>query len=229
MTDLPRIGRQPSPPGLDAAWLRANVDAAGVSFVLGLVTYAIRQALGLPDPDAPLLVKATMVAAETVAAAATFAVYAVRTGAVLAQKLPAFPPLTWNALHILAGIVVGAGIGLLSAGATPEPYEPPSLSLVTGMTVAGMLMGAILGGVLGTAQALVLRKAVRDVSLWIRWSAISGTAFGLFALALYINSDQSLGSEVLLLVLSFIIAVAAGLLMLPAVDRIEPHAPYPRH
>jgi hypothetical protein len=224
MSIPPRIGLQSSPPGLDAAWLRANVDAAAVSFVLGLVTYAIRQALGMPDPNADLLAKATMGVAETLASAVTFAVYASRTGAVLAQRLPAFPPLTWNALHILAGIAVGVGVALLNVNAAPAPYEPPALGLVIGMTTGGMLAGAVLGGLLGVGQALVLRNAARDIRPWIRWSVISGTAFGLFSLALYINSDQSLASESLLLALSFIIAVVSGVLMLPAVDRIEPPA-----
>src|SRR3990170_2337332 len=83
---------------LSGDWIRANVAAAVVTFVLGIATFALRQMLGLPDPNVGAAARTLQAAAEVLAAAAGFGVYAVRTGAVLHRKLPDFPPLTWNVL-----------------------------------------------------------------------------------------------------------------------------------
>src|SRR5438309_2229059 len=72
-------------------------------------------------------------------------------------------------------------------------------------------------------QALVLRKAAREIGDWIRWSALAGTTLGGYALALGIGSDQPLRDEVLVQLLGFAIAIVAGIVMLPALLRLRPH------
>jgi hypothetical protein len=84
-----------SPTDMSVDWIRANAVAAFVSFVLGMATFGLRQMLGLPDSDADVFVRALQGSAEVIAAIVGFAVYGVRTGAVLQRKLPRFPPLTW--------------------------------------------------------------------------------------------------------------------------------------
>jgi hypothetical protein len=211
-----------SPYDLGADWIRANVAAAAATFVLGLATFGLRQMLGLPDPNAGAFAKALLAVAEVLAAAIGFGIYAARTGAVLARKLPDFPPLTWNALHILVGCGVGAAVAFIELGAQPAAPESVAMSSILRVAVGGMMTGAVIGAVAGGLQALVLRKAVREVGDWIRWSALAGTTFGAYALVLAIGSDQPLTDEVLTQLLGAAITVAAGAMMLPALYRLQP-------
>jgi len=212
-----------SPTDMSVDWIRANAVAAFVSFVLGVATFGLRQVLGLPDPDAGTLVRALQGSAEVIAAIAGFAVYGVRTGAVLQRKLPRFPPLTWQALHILIGLGVGIVVASLELQGDSSPRENLTPSSILSIAVGGMMIGAFMGAGAGALQALVLRKAAREVGDWIRWSALAGTTLGGYALALGIGSDQPLRDEVLVQLLGFAIAVAAGIVMLPALLRLRPH------
>jgi hypothetical protein len=212
-----------SPTDLSVDWIRANAVAALVSFVLGVATFGLRQMLGLPDPDAGAFVRALQGSAEVIAAIAGFAVYGVRTGAVLQRKLPRFPLLTWQALHILMGLGVGIVVASLELQADSAPRENLTPSSILSIAVGGMMIGAFMGAGAGVLQALVLRKAAREVGDWIRWSALAGTTLGGYALALGIGSDQPLRDEVLVQLLGFAIAVAAGIVMLPALLRLRPH------
>jgi hypothetical protein len=204
-------------------WIRANAVAALVSFVLGVATFGLRQMLGLPDPDAGAFARGLQGLAEVTAAIIGFAVYGMRTGTVLQRKLPSFPPLTWQALHILMGLGVGIVVALLELQADSAPRENLTPSSILSIAVGGMMIGAVMGAGAGALQALVLRKAAREVGDWIRWSALAGTTLGGYALALGIGSDQPLRDEVLTQLLGFAIAVAAGIVMLPALLRLRPH------
>ena len=87
-----------------------------------------------------------------------------------------------------------------------------------------LLGGAGTGGAgAGALQALILRKAAREVGDWIRWSALAGTTLGGYAIALGIGSDQPLRDEVLIQLLGFAIAIVSGIVMLPALLRLRPH------
>jgi hypothetical protein len=212
-----------SPTDMSVDWIRANAVAAFVSFVLGMATFGLRQMLGLPDSDADVFVRALQGSAEVIAAIVGFAVYGVRTGAVLQRKLPRFPPLTWQALHILMGLGVGIVVAALELQAGSAPRENVTPSSMLTLAIGGMMIGAFMGAGAGVLQALVLRKAAREVGDWIRWSALAGTTLGGYALALGIGSDQPLRDEVLVQLLGFVIAIAAGIVMLPALLRLRPH------
>jgi hypothetical protein len=212
-----------SPTDISVDWIRANAVAAFVSFVLGVATFGLRQMLGLPDPEAGVFARALQSTAEVFAAIAGFAIYGVRTGTVLQRKLPSFPPLTWQALHILMGLAVGLVVALLELDADSAPRENVTPSSILSIAVGATMLGAFMGAGAGALQALVLRKAAREVGDWIRWSALSGTTLGAYALALGIGSDQPLRDEVLTQLLGFAIAIAAGIVMLPALLRLRPH------
>jgi hypothetical protein len=179
--------------------------------------------LGLPDPDAGAFARSLQGLAEVIAAIVGFAIYGVRTGAVLQRKLPGFPPLTWQALHILMGLGVGVVVASLELQADSAPRENLTPSSILSVAMAGMMIGAVMGAGAGVLQALVLRKAAREVGDWIRWSALAGTTLGGYALALGIGSDQPLRDEILTQLLGFAIAVAAGIVMLPALLRLRPY------
>jgi hypothetical protein len=212
-----------SPTDISVDWIRANAVAALVSFILGVATFGLRQMLGLPDPEAGAFARALQGLAEVIAAIAGFAIYGVRTGAVLQRKLPSFPPLTWQALHILMGFGVGIVVASLELQADSAPRENLAPSSILNVAMGGTMIGAFMGAVVGALQALVLRKAAREVGDWIRWSALAGTTLGGYALALGIGSDQPLRDEVLTQLLGFAIAIAAGIVMLPALLRLRPH------
>jgi hypothetical protein len=213
-----------SPYDLGADWIKANVVAAAATFVLGIATFALRQILGLPDPNAGAFANALQAIAEVLAAATGFGIYAARTGAVLHRKLPDFPPLTWNALHILIGCGVGAVVAFIGLSAEPATRESAAVSSILSIAIGGMMTGAVIGAAAGGMQALVLRKAAREVGDWIRWSALAGTTFGAYALVLAIESDQPLTDEVLSQLLGAAVAIAAGFTMLPAVYRLQPRS-----
>jgi len=212
-----------SPTDMSVDWIRANVAAALVSFILGIATFALRQMLGLPDPEAGGFARALQSIAEVFAAVVGFAVYGVRTGMVLQRKLPSFPPLTWQALHILMGLGVGVVVALLELDMDSAPRENRTPPSILSIAASGAMLGAFLGAGAGALQALILRKAAREVGDWIRWSALAGTTLGGYALALGIGSDQPLRDEVLTQLLGFAIAIAAGIVMLPALLRLRPH------
>ena len=111
---------------------------------------------------------------------------------------------------------------LIEINAEPVTREGVAMSSILSIAVGGMMIGAIIGAAAGGMQALVLRKAAREVGDWIRWSALAGTTFGGYALALAIASDQPLTDEVLTQLLGAAIAVAAGVAMLPALYRLQP-------
>src|SRR5262245_24378269 len=150
-----------SPHELGADWMRANLAAAAATFVLGLATFGLRQMLGLPDPNAAAFAKGLLAVAEVLAAAIGFGIYAARTGAVLARKLPDFPPLTWNALHVLIGCGVGATVAFIELNAEPGARESVAISSILRVALGGMMTGAVVGASTGGLQGVVVAKGVR--------------------------------------------------------------------
>ena len=209
---------------LGRQWIAATVASALVGFVMGGIAYAMRQAFDLTSPNAGVLATLLLFATEIATAVPSFAVYANRTGIVLRAKLPRFPQLTWNALHVLLGIGLGIVVASLEMGmgsASPEADAPAS-GVVASTAIGGVIAGAMLGAAIGGLQARVLRKAARAVGLWVGFSALGGTALGLIALTYYVPGDQLVASELQTLGLGAIIAVIAGVALLPALHRLEP-------
>lgn len=221
MTVPPSLGFDRSHRHLTADWIKANIDAAVAAVVLEFAAFGARQLLGMPDANAGLLAKALLVVVEAVTSAAALLIYAIRTGTVLRQKLPAFPPLTWNALHALIGFAVGTYVAYNEMDGAMRS-ETTETSMVASIAIGGALAGALIGAALGSLQALVLRKAVRDVTGWIKWSALAGMTFAAYALILYIGFDQTFATEVMTQLVSFAVAVVSGIIMLPALHGLTP-------
>jgi hypothetical protein len=223
MADPVSPGRDRSQPDIKSEWISAIVTSAVVGFVMGVIAYAVRQLFGLTSPDAGFLATLLLFVTEIATAVPSFAVYANRTGAILRRKLPAFPTLTWYALHVLLGVALGTIVAYLERGMEPAAFDPPTRSMVMQTVFGGIMSGAIIGAAVGGLQALVLRQAARAVGIWIGFSTLGCTALGLFALSLYIPGDHSIASEILTLGLGGIIAMVAGVTLLPAVHRLQPN------
>ena len=95
----------------------------------------------------------------------------------LQRKLPSFPPLTWQALHILMGLGVGVVVALLELEADSAPRENLTPSSILSIAVGGTMIGAFMGAAAGALQALVLRKAARGRRL-DQMVALAGTTLG---------------------------------------------------
>jgi hypothetical protein len=222
MTDADSAGAGRSGSDLTSQWIVAIVTSAIVGFVMAMIAAVVRDAFDLTSPTAGALATVFLFALEIVAAVPSFTVYANRTAAVLGQRLPGLPTLTWYALHVLFGIVLGAVVALTEMGTEPSPYEPPERSVVAGIFIGGAIAGALIGVVIGGLQALVLRKAARAVGAWVAWSTLGGASFSLFALALYIDPSPNLWYQLQAQALGFVIAIVAGMALLPAVYRLNP-------
>jgi hypothetical protein len=207
---------------LTSQWIKAVVSAALVGVVAGAIAVLVRRGFDLTSPDARLPATVLLFATEIAAGVPSFAVYARRTGAVLQAKLPEFPVLTWYALHVLAGVVLGTIVATFEMGTPSEPADVPSKGDVGSLMMGGMLVGTMLGAAFGTLQALVIRKAVRAIGEWIRWSAIGGASLALFAPLLNVSASQVALSEMVSLALGFAVAVVSGVALLPAVHRLQP-------
>ena len=154
-----------------------------------------------------------------------FAVFAWLSGGVLSRKLPVFPMQTWILLHVAAGFALGV---LISPAATiPEELDPEPLEieLIALVTVAAMVVGAVLGALFGSLQALVLRTAARGLGTWIGFSALAGTALAIVVLATYLGPDAGLMKEVVGQAAAFMMQVVAAMILLPAVRRLQPREP----
>ena len=220
MSDQGLADRTPS--GLTSQWIGAIVASAAVGFVMAMIAAVIRDAFDLTVPNAGFLATALLFAVEIVTAVPSYAVYANRTGAVLRQKLPNLPTLTWYVLHVLFGVALGTVVALTEMGTEQTPYEAPDTSLVIGIAIGGVIAGALLGVVVGALQGLVLRNATRSVGRWVAWSTVGGTAFALFAITLYFDTSPSFWYQVHTQAVGFAIAVLSGLALLPTVHRLEP-------
>ena len=209
-------------PDLTSQWIVAIVASAVVGFVMAMIAAVVRDAFDLTGPNAGVPATVFLFALEIATAVPSFTVYANRTAAVLRSKLPDLPVLTWYVLHVLFGVVLGTAVAFTEMGTEPAADEPPETQLVIGIFIGGAIAGALIGVVVGALQAWVLRKAARTVGIWIRWSTLGGTAFMLFALALYIDTSPNLWYQLQTQLLGFVIAVLAGVTLLPAVHRLEP-------
>ena len=96
-------------PSLGSKWIKANVLAAIVFTLTGLVGVASDTMLIVGrSPTVTTLWIAGAIGFSVVVV--SFTAYAALTGAVLSAKLPAFSRRAWIALHGAIGAVIGAGV-----------------------------------------------------------------------------------------------------------------------
>jgi hypothetical protein len=187
--------------------------------------FGIRYSLDLDSADASLSANICYVAAEIIIAAASLALYARLTGAVLRQIVPAFPRRSWLALHLVIGLVIGAGQGVLLAepGGDSEPIDWNDTALLLFMFVLVPLGGAALGAVVGGLQALILRRVAHGLSAWIAFSALATSV----TLAIVVGAFpfSSLGStfatETAMQGVTVLAGVVNAIMMLPALRRLR--------
>jgi hypothetical protein len=215
-------------PSIRYRWIKANVYSALFNVVTSSATLALGAALAVRDPDTGAVTVSIFVALAGMITALGLAVYARLTGGVLARKIPSFPMHGWIALHAVIGCLFGMAVA--PAATVPDEYDPESLDFVTAAfaTLISSVIGAVVGASFGGLQAIILRKVARGLMDWIGFSALAGTTLGLVILITSQGPQSGLGFDVMGEIAAFIITIVIGLIMLPAVRRLQPReAPTP--
>lgn len=206
-------------------WIIANFVIMIATAAAELLNFGIRHALGLDSANALLSAKVTYVIAQTILTLATFVIYAKLTGDVLRVVVPAFPRRSWLAIHLVMGLVVGAGAS--AAGVSPSDSEPidwTDTAVIVLMFVLVAVGGAVLGAIVGGLQALILRRAAYGARAWIAYSALATGLMLLISIGVlsFLPLEQTFVAEAARQASTIVAGVIWALIMLPALRRLRP-------
>ena len=221
MTAIPDAG---SPPTLSERWIKANIAAAIISGVASFALYLVKQAVGAAEPQAGSGALLVLYLAAIVFSGFAGAAGGVLTGAVLQRIVRRLPVRTWITLHAAMSIVVGVVVELMEASRVEKTTE--AMPLDPGVLPSSLVFGAIVGVVVGSLEALVLRQVASGLAAWIKWNAIAYAAAWLLLVtgAALLLSGASLTGELINQALSFAAAIIVALLTLPALPLLQPRA-----
>lgn len=215
-------------PSANANWIKANTVAAAVYAVVGTLTFVTDKLLAVNDPTTAMTSRGIAAAIALAGTMISIVSYAMLTGAVIGEKLPAFSKRSWVVMHGTIGVVMGIGFaaltlfGPVSNNATPP--MPPLAVLMTGIGIV-VVFAAIFGAAMGGLQALVLRKAATGIGTWIVMSAaatplmfivLGAVAFG------FGPTHGGFAGALTMQLASFVTMVGIAVIMLPAFNRLVP-------
>jgi hypothetical protein len=215
-------------PSVNQNWIKANTVAAAVYAVFGILTFASDKLLAINDPTTAMTFRGIAAAIALVSTIVPIIAYAMLTGAVIGEKLPAFSKRGWITMHGPIGAILGIGLAafvLFRTASNNAPVPTPSLpELMIGLGIA-VVVTAMFGALMGGLQALVLRKAATGTGSWIVLSAVATSlmivALGLVAYGLGQNSSGFAGT--LAMQGAMVVAmIGAAVIMLPALNRLTP-------
>jgi hypothetical protein len=206
-------------------WIAANFITMIVTAAFGLLGFGVRYLLDVESADAALSAKICYVAAEIVMTAACLALYAQLTGAVLRQIVPAFPWRGWLAVHLVIGLVAGAGTGaLLAQPGDSEPIDWNDTGFLWFTFALVPIGGAVLGAAFGALQALILRRVAYGAGAWIAFSSLAASVT--VAIVVGALPFSPLGpifaSEAFSQSVDVLGGVIGAVVMLPALRRLRP-------
>ena len=192
------------------------------------MTIVTDKLLAIDDPATAMLFRGIAAAIALAGTIVPIVIYAMLTGAVLGEKLPAFSKRGWIVMHASIGAVLGitfAAFTLFGPGSINATSPTPSLSvLATGFGVAAVF-AAMFGAVMGGLQALVLRKAATGAGKWIVLSTIATPliliALGAVAFGLGQN-NSGLAGTLVMQIAAFVAMIGGAVVMLPAVKGLTP-------
>ena len=137
-------------PSVTRNWMKANVVAAGIYALIGTLTLTSDKLLAIDDPATAMLFRGIAAAIALAGTIVPIVLYAMLTGAVLGEKLPAFSKRGWIVMHASIGAVLGITFaaftlfGPVSSNATPP--MPPLSVLATGIGVAAVFAAIVRSG-----------------------------------------------------------------------------------
>lgn len=175
---------------LTRQWILAYVGAAAVGAVSVFAATQLTTAFGLKAADAGWVSRTGAVVLFAAAQLVYGLAYAHLRGDVLRQMLPNMPMRAWYAviggLMAVAGAVAGVSADDVANGLTAAPVSSDKLLVaMIGMSVVGLVFGAALG----TAEALLVRKAASGTGWWV---AISALAHGIGVPVMLLGASISL-------------------------------------
>jgi hypothetical protein len=206
-------------------WIVANFITMVATAAFGLLGFEVRYLLDVESADAALSAKVWYVAAEIIMTAASLALYAQLTGAVLRRIVPAFPWRSWLAVHLVIGLVVGAGAGaLLAQPGDSEPMDWNDTAFLLFLFAVVPVGGAALRALLGGLQALILRRVATGTGAWIAFSALAAGMMLLIVVAAlpFLPSGPSFAAEAAIQGVVVLACVPSAIVTLPALRRLRP-------
>jgi hypothetical protein len=206
-------------------WIAANVLTMVATAAFGLVGFGIRNSLGLDGADAALSARICYVAVEIIISTACLALYAQLAGAVLRRIVPALPWRGWLAVHLVIGLVAGAGTGaLLVEPGDSEPIDWNDTTFLQFALVLAPIGGAVLGAVIGGLQALILRRVAHGAGTWIAFSALATSVTLLIVVGAFPFSPlgPTFAAEAVMQGVTVLAGVVNAIMMLPALRRLRP-------
>ena len=213
---------------IDRRWIVACLIAAIASAAEGFLDYAVREWLEAGGAETPFAVTAIYAAVSAVLNAGSAAVYAWATAAVLRLIAPALPRRQWMVLHLAIGAVVGIGTALIYSAPTGEPNDWSDAEFIGLIPLALLFVAAcaLVGVVLGSLEALVLRRAAQGMRSWIVISALATAIIGLAMIPflLLYEQDGTFAREAMDRGVIFVASIVAASAMLPALHRLRPRA-----
>jgi len=195
---------------IDATVLSAAVQTAGSTLVI-----ILSRMLSVAETDSRAIVAIFLLLAGVVTALA-HGIYGFLIGQVLERKLPAFPLRSWTAVNALLGLIYGPLLGLGLMGPTdsePNPWTAASLA------ASYVAIGAIVNAMEGSVQAWILRKVAYGAATWIAYSALAGVCW-----LLIIPDISGIFPELTTTATAFLQNLSMGLILLPALLRLQPRA-----
>ena len=221
---LPMPSAGPSP---GAKWLKANFLVA-ITFPLtvSLLPFVLNRTLPLDVVSVTTFswLNAGLAFFVTVV---NVAVYAILTGSVLSQKLPAFSRRSWIAAHLAFAVAFGVIMAILNFGPDGGRGSSPTgqhdtVNFLIGAFVVLPIIGVLLGGF----QALLLRRAARGTLAWTAGFAIAFTTVFVLGPMVVGTAPISFQSQVVTSIVANILSAAMvmvmAILMLPAFNRLAP-------
>ena len=215
-------------PSVSANWIKANTIAAAIYAAAGTLTFVTDKLLAVNDPTTAMTFRGIAAAIALAGTIVPIVSYAMLTGAVIGEKLPAFSKRGWIAMHGSIGAVLGMSFAAFTlfgpvSNSAPPP-TPPLPVLMAGLGIA-VVFAAIFGALMGSLQALVLRKAATGTGTWI---ALSAAATPLMLVVLGIvafgfgKTDGGFTGALAMQVAAFAGMIGVAAIMLPALNRLVP-------
>jgi hypothetical protein len=216
-------------PSIARQWIAAHIAAQLICLTVAAAAYGLATLVGANDPAAGALLKQAAfglsIAVELIYAVAA----AMLRGAVLRQVLPAFPMRLW--VVAVAGYLMVFGLLSGLAGQNPAPVARGAAQIGGTLMLQGIamcaLLGLLMGLVVGTIEALVLRRAADGAICWalltaVAWSAgitvvfVAGRVM-LMAPGLSMNAMMALGA-----LTKLVVAIVVAAITLPALRQLQP-------
>jgi hypothetical protein len=210
-------------------WVMAHVVAAAVCVVTAFAASGLAKVFGFAAKDATPAAKYAAVALVVIVEVIYALTYAYLRGAVLRQLLPKFPMRAWCLVIVgmILAIATVAGFSANTVTKTPQTASAFTADKIPMLLLAVSIASLVIGLIIGTIEALVLRRVATGGGVW---AMLSSVAFAAGAIVFALGSSlvllqPGLGEATMLLaslVLRILMQGTVGLVMIPGLRSLQP-------